>query len=90
MKIEIINHDFRFDCENMCMLFFPNSKFAADVDGTKGTTETDVNAILATVVGPPYVVPESQSLYCRKCGTKLASDSLFCHKCGTEVIKNVE
>lgn len=32
MKIEIINHDFRFDCENMCMLFFPNSKFAADVD----------------------------------------------------------
>ena len=29
MKLEIIGHDFRFDCENMCMLFFPNTKFAA-------------------------------------------------------------
>ncbi|MBQ6809142.1 MAG: coproporphyrinogen dehydrogenase HemZ [Clostridia bacterium] len=32
MKLEIINHDFRFDCENMCMLFFPNTKFAAGTD----------------------------------------------------------
>ncbi|MBE6701026.1 MAG: zinc ribbon domain-containing protein [Ruminococcaceae bacterium] len=26
------------------------------------------------------------SLFCRKCGMKLANDSIFCHKCGTKVI----
>lgn len=32
MKIELVNNDYRFDCENMCMLFFPNSKFSSKID----------------------------------------------------------
>ena len=30
----------------------------------------------------------NDTLFCRKCGTKLLNDSTFCHKCGTEVITN--
>jgi len=53
MKLEIIGHDFRFDCENMCMLFFPNTKFAAGTndgrevkvffDGTNASAEFTEN-----------------------------------------------
>ena len=42
MKLEILGHDFRFDCENMCMLFFPNTKFAAGInDGREVKTYFD-------------------------------------------------
>ena len=30
---------------------------------------------------------EEETLFCRKCGRKLAIDSEFCHKCGVKVIK---
>ena len=42
MILEIIGHEFRFDCENMCMLFFPNTKFAAGTnDGRSVKTVFD-------------------------------------------------
>lgn len=42
MILELIGHEFRFDCENMCMLFFPNTKFAAGTnDGRRVKTTFD-------------------------------------------------
>lgn len=35
-------------------------------------------------------VHEEETLFCRKCGRKLALDSEFCHKCGTKVLKDDE
>lgn len=36
MRIELRGHDDRFDCENLCQLFFPNSKFS-EKHGEGGT-----------------------------------------------------
>ncbi|MBQ2915766.1 MAG: coproporphyrinogen dehydrogenase HemZ [Clostridia bacterium] len=61
MILEIIGHEFRFDCENMCMLFFPNTKFAAGTNDGRSVktvfdgqtafaefTDTDGNTYSAT------------------------------------------
>ncbi|MBQ2880659.1 MAG: coproporphyrinogen dehydrogenase HemZ [Clostridia bacterium] len=59
MKLEIIGHDFRFDCENMCMLFFPNTKFAAGInDGREVKTYFDgitASAEFTDVDGKKYL-----------------------------------
>lgn len=40
MILELFGHEFRFDCENMCMLFFPNTKFAAGTNDGRSVKTT--------------------------------------------------
>ena len=48
-------------------------------------TETSASFVEKKQEENPLTIKD-QSLFCRKCGNKLAQDSLFCNKCGTKVI----
>ena len=65
--------------------FVPNEQAETNKSVTISSLNHETDEIITTVVSKNEPKAE-ETLFCRKCGTRLQNDSDFCHKCGTRVI----